>query len=59
MQTRAPDEIVVVDGGSTDHTLGVIRTFSEPLCRLRLIEAAGANIAEGRNIGTEAASGSS
>lgn len=54
-QTRAPDEIVIVDGGSTDDTVDVIRSFAASNPRIRLIEAPGANIARGRNIGTLAA----
>ncbi len=54
-QTRAPDEVIVVDGGSTDATLQVIHSFEASNLRVRLIEAPGANIARGRNIGTEAA----
>ncbi|MDO8632522.1 MAG: glycosyltransferase [Phycisphaerales bacterium] len=57
LQTRTPDEIVVVDGGSKDNTLDVIRAFSARLPQLRWIESPGANIAEGRNIGTQAATG--
>lgn len=56
-QTRPPDEIEVVDGGSHDYTRDVIRAVSARFPRLRLIEAPGANIAEGRNIGTQAATG--
>ena len=54
-QVRPPDEIVVVDGGSTDATVGVIRRFADRCGTLRLIEAPDANIARGRNIAAAAA----
>lgn len=53
-QTRAADEIVVIDGGSKDDTVPLIRSYAASNPRIRLIEAPGANIARGRNIGTAA-----
>jgi glycosyltransferase involved in cell wall biosynthesis len=57
-QTLSPDEIVIVDGGSRDGTIGIIRRCAtdSPICVI-VIEAPGANISQGRNIAIERASG--
>jgi glycosyltransferase involved in cell wall biosynthesis len=56
-QTRVPDEIVITDGGSTDGTVAMIGEYIEKGAPVRLIQAAGANIARGRNLAIAQARG--
>ncbi|HYO88613.1 MAG TPA: glycosyltransferase [Candidatus Limnocylindrales bacterium] len=47
-QTLPPDEVVIVDGGSRDQTLAILREYSGRL-PLHVIEVPGCSISAGRN----------
>lgn len=55
-QTRAPSEIVIVDGGSSDGTVQRIDLYRDKL-PIKLLIREGSNISQGRNEAIAAASG--
>ena len=54
-QLAAGDEVVVVDGGSTDGTIQAIERHRTEDPRIRLVVAPGSGISRGRNLGIDAA----
>jgi glycosyltransferase involved in cell wall biosynthesis len=57
-QTRLPDEIIFVDGGSSDETVAILQAYAVARqLPLRVIVEPGANISRGRNVAIEAAAG--
>ena len=50
-QTTVPKEIIIVDGGSSDRTVNVIKEKMTKDKRIKLIVRKGVSIAKGRNIG--------
>ncbi|MCD6291095.1 MAG: glycosyltransferase [Anaerolineae bacterium] len=55
-QTRQPDEVVIVDGGSRDDTVSIVESYADRL-PLHVLTALGANISQGRNRAIAAATG--
>lgn len=53
-QTRKPDEIVIVDGGSRDKTIEIINHFQQKDRRIKLLKEK-CSRAEGRNLSVETA----
>jgi glycosyltransferase involved in cell wall biosynthesis len=49
-QSHKPEEIIIVDGGSTDSTMEIIKKYSKIDSSIRLIVEEEVNIAQGRNV---------
>ncbi len=56
-QTLPPDEIVITDGGSTDRTAEIIRTYVERGAPIQLISSGPALPGRGRNLASALATG--
>lgn len=56
-QSRMPDEVVVVDGGSSDSTARIIRDYANRGAPIKLLLRPGASISMGRNAAIAAANG--
>src|SRR5437764_4637646 len=54
-QTRPPDEVIIVDGGSTDDTPTIVESEINSTSNLRLIREPNALPGRGRNVGARAA----
>lgn len=56
-QSVQPDEVIMVDGGSTDNTVQLLNQLTNDDSRFKIIEAGRAMPGKGRNIGTTHATG--
>jgi glycosyltransferase involved in cell wall biosynthesis len=55
-QSLKPQEVIIVDGGSTDGTVKVVKSLTESQSSFKLVQTHGVNRSKGRNLGISAAS---
>ena len=56
-QTKKPDEVIVVDGGSVDWTIDKLQRRGVSDINLKIMSEPGANRSQGRNAGVKIATG--
>jgi glycosyltransferase involved in cell wall biosynthesis len=52
-QTKKPDEIIVVDGGSKDSTIKILKKYQKKNRLVKVYELPNSKISEGRNFGVK------
>ncbi len=54
-QTKKPDELTIVDGGSNDNTFKILKNYAKKYKWIKIFQKKDSNISEGRNIAIEKA----
>lgn len=56
-QTKRPDDLIIVDGGSKDKTYEILKNYSKKYPWIKVYQLIGANIAKGRNFAIKKSKG--